>query len=328
MYVKKTELKDFLINRLEELVGTLTEHPLVMDGHPIHVLGRDCVIQGPPISCKEYRDLIKGFRVWDVVWDGEVIINLYEHLIGHTGGFARRWQTIHPLDIIEESILFDSKWAFNRSVDYLKDWRTGHDHLVTILSYFVIRASILRVDKILDKSRYAIYVNKGELPENSIVCMHLPVAKIQLLEEIPDFITAKIADYKGYFDRDFVTDKRVITRDATSTTVTLSSRNGESLLSLIWKSIETFNKAYEALHAWYYANVSMALSVVYQGESKPSILYLAEEEAPVCADGFLFYLDALTRKVIGINMQQIKTITPIWGDDNWKESKLQEILRK
>lgn len=329
MYIKKTELKDFLVNRLSELTSTLTEHPLIMDGNPVHVLGRDCIIQGPPIPCKEYSDLIKGFRAWDVVWDGEVIVNLYEHMIGHTANVIRRWQMIHPADHIEESILFSSKWVFRGSADYTRDWKTGHAHLITILNYFVIRASLLRVNKVLNKNRYALFINKGELPANPLVHQHIPVAKIQLLEELPSFITDKIENFSGRLSKDYVAEKLYSTHiDETSTALTLSSKEGVPLLALLYESLELFNEAFESLQTWYKENVSMALSVLYQGESKPTVIYVDKEKAPIFADGFLFYRDALTHKVVSINVMQIKTITPHWCDDNWKESKLQEILRK
>ena len=41
MYVKKAKVKDVLISRMSEMVATLNEHALIIDGHPIHILGPD-----------------------------------------------------------------------------------------------------------------------------------------------------------------------------------------------------------------------------------------------------------------------------------------------
>lgn len=327
MYVKKENVKDVLISRLSEMVATLNEHALFIDGHPIHILGQDCIIHGPSISSKEYRDLVKGARVWDVVWDGEVLVNLYEHMLGHTGNFVFRWNMIHPSDRCEESLFFTSKMALSFRANYKKDWKTGHAHLVTILNYFVCRASLLRVDKELDNSRYSLCVN-SQLPENPVTHQRIPVVKFNLKDNLPSFITKEFNGYEWHRKEDHVTGPLQTFQDDTGTKVFLSSRKDTSLQFLLWEGISLFDSAYEALYAWCKKNARLALSVYFKGQETPSLLFLEKEEVFYFKEGFFFYKDALSKKMTGINMSNVISFTKWWGHPQWQEHELPEILDK
>ena len=248
-------------------------------------------------------------------------------MLGHTGNFVFRWNMTHPSDHCEESILFSSKMALSFSGNYKKDWKTGHAHLVTILNYFVCRASLLRVEKEIDNTRYSLRVN-SQLPGNPVSHQRIPEARFILKENLPSFITSKIKEYEWHCKEDYITESIRSSQDDTDTRVFLSSRKDTSLQFLLWEGISIFDTAYEALCEWCEKNARLALAIRFKGQEIPSLVFLEKEEVFYFKEGFFFYKDALSKKMTGINMMNVVSFTKWWGNTNWKEHELPEILNE